>query len=1072
MAQLTHYRKRRAVAWRRLVAAFPFLVARWVKKWYTSVEKYIDDEIYYCSRHNVPTPRTAWRSLVFSGLVVFNRPASMELGTFEPVGGGRISSWLAPALKKYFPTDVWGSNPERPDYIVFHAVSSDRGERVCPGCLGDSCYGRMVTVDYRAAGYPRVVIPSIDSYDMTPAIQSCPTCRGDGTITQQHGASLPCPTCRQLGAAVAWAGAFWAWRHPFNDYSVYERRFEKTVQLLVNVFLGLLAIGGILVGGRELLSAIDRSEVALTLVSRSWSMTAWWVGWLAVEFLVFRVIRAKTNYKTIPPATTQPDTSVDWETMTVPEDVSAYCTEESMTILERAWGLAKFAGAAMVMPAHVLAAASERPSIGSMFVRLAIPPSTLRDRALQLPSPASTGGIIGLSSGTRELLLSGFLQAAKDGRARITPPYLLAGIATLEDPARELLFDLNVDEQKLAHVIEWMKIQEDLKFNLRRYASRAAAKPKGAIDRAYTASATPTLNRFSTDLTRLARDGRLPYVIGRDDQLAHAFRIVASGRRSVLFVGDAGVGLTTILHALAERMVSEDVPEILQDKRLVMLSATALVAGAGAVGQVEERVETILAESINAGNIILAIEDVDQLVGVASTGGRGLDVATIIGQQLSQHSLIAFATVKTAAFRQVIEQTGIINAFEKVDVPEMTADEAIVAIESRIGNLEFKHKVIFSYEAIAQSVGLSNRYLHEKTLPGKAIELMEEAAVAVKRDRGANALVTGEDIAKIVTEQTKITVTAMTGDEQQKLLHLEDELHRRVIGQDEAVKAVANALRRARAELRDGKRPIANLLFLGPTGVGKTELAKTVAASYFGSEEAMIRLDMSEYQDVSSINRLIGAPPGYAGAQVGGYLTDAVRHNPFALVLLDELEKAHPDILNLFLQVMDDGRLTDSLGRTVDFTNVILIATSNAGTQHIQQRLQEKVQLATIKQELLSDVLLQWYRPEFLNRFDAIVLFTPLNLEEVRLIVELMVANIAKQLATKGITLQASPEAIAELAQTGFDPLFGARPLRRAVQEHVDNALAQFLLQGKLNRRDVAILEPGGTIRVETAMKV
>lgn len=907
---------------------------------------------------------------------------------------------------------------------------------------------------------------------MSVPLELCPTCAGAGNFVDQHQQLGVCPTCRGIGVATWWSGRWWVWRHPLNDLSLLERRLEKIIGVLLNIGLGVVAAAGIGFAVPTVLSGISVGELLQTLLSRSWLMTVGWLGLLAGQFLLFRILRARTNFASIPSSTPAVATGIAWEASARPDDVAATMTDETLIILERAWLMAKAGHQKTVEPLHLLVTASERPSVGSMFVRLSVAPTKLRERAQAILGQGEAKVVPELSAAMRKLLLTAFVLAGRDGRQRVTPPYLLAAVATLDDPARELLYAVNIDEQKLAHMIEWMKIQEDLRLNLRRYASRAAAKPKGSIDRAYTASATPFLNRFSVDLTHAAQAGRLPYVLGREDQLTQAFRIVSSGRRSVLFVGDPGVGTTTLLHAVAERMTTEDVPEVLQDKRLVMLSAAALVAGAGAVGQLEERIETILSEVIRAGNIILAIEDIDQLVGVSSTGGSGLDIAHLIGQELSQQNIIAFATAKTIAFRQVLETSGVLNAFEKVDVPEMSPEEAIVAIESRIGGLEFKYKMVYSYDAIAQAVNLSHRYLHEKTLPGKAIALLEEAAVLAKRTNGANSLVMGSDVAKIVTEQTKIVVTEVTADEQNKLLHLEEELHRRVIGQDEAVKAVANALRRARAELRDEKRPIANLLFLGPTGVGKTELAKTVAASYFGSEEAMVRLDMSEYQDVSSINRLIGAPAGYAGSQAGGYLTDAVRHNPFSLVLLDELEKAHPDILNLFLQVMDDGRLTDSLGRTVDFTNVILIATSNAGTQHIQQRLQQGADLAVIKQELLSEKLLQWYRPEFLNRFDAIVVFTPLNLEEVRMIVELMVANIASQLLKKGITFKASPAAIAELATTGFDPLFGARPLRRAVQEHVDNALAQTMLQGKLNRRDVAILEAGGVIRVETPTRV
>jgi ATP-dependent Clp protease ATP-binding subunit ClpC len=324
-------------------------------------------------------------------------------------------------------------------------------------------------------------------------------------------------------------------------------------------------------------------------------------------------------------------------------------------------------------------------------------------------------------------------------------------------------------------------------------------------------------------------------------------------------------------------------------------------------------------------------------------------------------------------------------------------------------------------------------------------------------------------VAEIISSKTNVPVTKITEKETEKLLNLEEHIHERMVDQEEAVKAVSTALRRARAELRDIGRPIVNLLFLGPTGVGKTELAKTVAEIYFGSEDNMIRLDMSEYQEKSSISRLIGAPPGYSGSAHGGFLTEAVRARPFSLLLLDEIEKAHPDILNIFLQVMDDGRLTDTQGRTIDFTNAIIIATSNAGTSLIQDRIREKVPLSTIKDELINEALKPYFRPEFLNRFDNIILFKPLNFNEIVLIVDLMLKKVENRLAEKGIRLEATKEAKDELAKKGFDPKFGARPLRRAIQDQVDSALANYLLQGKIGRRDVAVLETGGRISVKKA---
>ncbi|MBI3572931.1 MAG: ATP-dependent Clp protease ATP-binding subunit [Candidatus Kerfeldbacteria bacterium] len=902
----------------------------------------------------------------------------------------------------------------------------------------------------------------------------CPTCQGDGVLWDQRGLANECPTCAGYGVAVWWSEHWWVWRQPVNDLSILERRWERITKIIISALLFVFALVGLALGAPALLRAYIDRDLAAAVLARSWSLAALWFGLFAAMYLTYRLERDQTLFPKIPagPALSQPGVA-DWKKPAEFLDMTPMYSEASQRILERAWHLAQTGRRPSVAPADMLAALSFEADVRSMLVRMGIHPEDLQRRlaAWSERIPAGNASPV-LAAKTRELLAQAFRRAAEAKRVRITPAFLFAAFADLDDPARELIYDFGVDNNKLQHVVAWLMIQEELQRSVRRYQARASSKPKGVIDRAYTATATPTLDQLSMDLTRLARDGRLPLIVGRDQELERIFRVMESGRRSVILVGEPGVGKTVMLQAMAERMATEEVPRILEDKRLVSLNTPSLVAGAGAIGQLEERLETILQEVARAGNIILAIENVDQLIGVSSTGGQGLDAAQIIAQALNQRAFLALATSEVGSYRRLIENSNLSSIFEKVDIAEMNEEESIVALESRIGALEQKHQVFFSYDAIAQAVSLSRRYMHEKTLPGKAYEVLEEAAVLVVKTHGRNALVSGEDVAQVVTELTKVNVTSVTADEQTKLLHLEEELHKRVVGQDEAVKAVANALRRARAELRDNRRPIANLLFLGPTGVGKTELAKTVAAVYFGSETAMIRLDMSEYQEVSSINRLIGAPPGYAGAESGGYLTEAVRHNPFSLVLLDELEKAHPDILNLFLQVMDDGRLTDSSGRTIDFTSVILIATSNAGTQHIQDRLRDGAALSTIKEELLTTQLQQYFRPEFLNRFDGIILFTPLNPLEVRQIVTLMIDQIAAQMLTKGITLRASPEAADELARIGFDPLFGARPLRRAVQERVDDALAKFLLQGKLGRRDVAILEAGGEIRVEKAAQL
>ncbi len=899
----------------------------------------------------------------------------------------------------------------------------------------------------------------------------CPTCQGWGVIKNQRDVLVDCPTCHGPGMAAWWSGQWWSWTHPLSELSILERRLEHVLRALFSTLLFVFALTGLFLGGRMLLEASARGEVWLALSASSWPMASLWFGLLCGLFLIYRLERDATMYPKIPaPGGPTASPMPAWSSKSF-RDIADVTNEAARRVLEHAWRRAAADRREQVTPSHVLWALSALPEVASMLVRLTVAPDELRRRLDGLIARQPTGSTAPvLGPGSRQLLTAAFRLAAEQGRLRLTPPYLFAAIGHIDDQTRELLDALGVDQRKLDHATAWLIIQEDLRRRIHRYQSQAATKPQGPIDRGYTAAATPNLDRYSLDLTLQAARGRLPYVIGRDRELQAVWRVMESGRKSVILVGDAGVGKTHVLYSLAERMAAEDVPEILKDKRLVSLNAAAVVAGAGGIGQLEERLQEIINEIIHSGNVILAIENIDQLVGVTSAGS-GLDAAQIIAQELQQHAFLSIATAETSSYRQLLERGALLSAFEKIEVAEMTPDEALVVLESRVGPLETRHNVFFTYDAIDRAVELSRRYLHQKTLPGSALDVLEQAAVLARKERGQRTLVTAEDVAVIVSEQGHVKATAVTGAEQEKLLNLEQELHQRVVGQDEAVKAVANALRRARAELRDNQRPIANLLFLGPTGVGKTELAKTVAAVYFGSEQAMIRLDMSEYQDVASIHRLIGAPPGYSGSTAGS-LTEAVRARPFSLVLLDELEKAHPDVLNVFLQVMDDGRLTDGSGRTIDFTNIILIATSNAGTQHIQNRMRDGAGVETIKQELLTEQLQQYFRPEFLNRFDSIIVFTPLSPIQVSKIVGLMIERIAGRLAERGITLTASPEAINELALTGFDPLYGARPLRRLVQEKVDNALAHFMLQGKLGRRDVAVLEPGGTIRVERAKAI
>ncbi|MEK7072196.1 MAG: AAA family ATPase, partial [Patescibacteria group bacterium] len=413
-------------------------------------------------------------------------------------------------------------------------------------------------------------------------------------------------------------------------------------------------------------------------------------------------------------------------------------------------------------------------------------------------------------------------------------------------------------------------------------------------------------------------------------------------------------------------------------------------------------------------------------------------------------------------YTQYIEKNSSLGGiFAPVDIKEVEKDKAILICEIHAGSIEAKNQVYFSYAAIEKAVELSDRFIHNQYLPQKAIGILENAAVMAKKAKGCNALVLDQDVAEIVSQISNVPVTEVGETETEKLLHLEEKIHEKVIGQDQAVKAVASAVRRARAELRETKRPIANLLFLGPTGVGKTQLAKTLAEVYFGAEKNMIRLDMSEFQDQSGIARFIGTSRGG-----DGLLTEPVRKNPFSLVLLDEIEKADKDIINIFLQVMEDGRLTDGSGQVIDFTNTIIIATSNAGTGFIQDQIKLGIDIEEITKQLIETHLKPYYRPEFLNRLDEVIVFKPLQIEEVKQITKLLLGDVATNLEAKGVTLEVTDVAIAELAQMGFDPTMGARPLKRVIQEKVRDVLATYVLENRLERRDKVVFDVGGKVEI------
>jgi len=855
---------------------------------------------------------------------------------------------------------------------------------------------------------------------------------------------------------------FYYWGQRVDKQALLLKKVRDLVNKVINITVMVLAL---LLFVYFFYQALLVSQVDLIIkldfwITPSLTLLVFWLALLTSLFIWYRLLEAAREKGQVsqlafegqlPEIVELAETEAKSRSKV---DISKAFNLHATTAVEDAYILAERFNQA-VEPIHLFIGTLSSTQASILFARLGLSFTQVKEqlnRRLNGLDKVESGW----SAKGTETLLASYLNSLAHHRENVSAIEIFIEAYNRDEFIKELFYDFEITEEIINNVVTWIRINEEMVRRYYEYSKAASRKPKGAMNRTMTSLATPLLDRVAEDLTRAAAFGNLPMLVGRQSELESIFRIIEGGNQSVVLVGPTGVGKKALVYGLAQLMVEEQVPKTLWDKRLVKLSIPHLISGA-APAIVQERLLTLLGEVAQARNIIIVIENIDQLPD---------ELSSVLVDGLSRGATFVIATTTPEAYASQIERSALDQMFQKVLVPEPEINQAIQILEAKVNAIEYKNNVIFSYDALSRAVTLSDRYMHEKFLPAKAIEICQEVALDVFKSKGKGAFVAGEDVAKIVAEKTKIPVTQVAEEEKEKLLHLEEVMHERMIGQDTAVEAVASALRRARAELRSGDRPIANFLFLGPTGVGKTELAKTTAEAYFGSDGSMIRFDMSEFQNQDSVAKLIGA------AGQTGQLTEAVRTNPFSLLLLDELEKAHPDILNLFLQVMDDGRLSDGAGRTIDFTNVIMIATSNAGTSYIQDQVAQETPLPEIKTYLIETELKQIYRPEFLNRFDDIIVFKPLAMDEVVQIAYLMINQVAERLEAKGITFQADDAAVHELAEQGFDPKFGARPLRRVIQDQVENGVAESMLANKVGRRDTLLLKTGGQIEVVKAAKL
>jgi ATP-dependent Clp protease ATP-binding subunit ClpC len=784
-------------------------------------------------------------------------------------------------------------------------------------------------------------------------------------------------------------------------------------------------------------------------------------------------------------------------------DITEYFSDATRELLQRAAQRALEWGDLDLNSEHLLWAALQDDLVAHVLDQIDVDAQAVAAEVEQEASKQERTDVApSLSPEAKGTLLGAYQESRELGASYVGPEHVLLALASDEESeAGTLLRRFGASHTKLRGAV-----------------IRGVEEGEGA---GRPASQTKSLDEHSRDLTEQAREGKLDPVIGRADEIETTIEILSRRtKNNPVLIGDPGVGKTAIAEGIAQRIVNDEVPETLAGKRLVALDLAGMVAGTKYRGEFEERLKSVIEEiTENSEQLIVFMDELHTVVGAGAAEGS-MDASNMLKPALARGELHVIGATTIDEYRKNIEKDAALERrFQPVLIDEPTVDVAIEILNGLKDRYEAFHRVRVDPEAIVAAAELSDRYIPDRFLPDKAIDLMDQASARVRlrsrtkppdtraleseirglereRDQAIASedyeradeikdrigelrteleeehgkarerapVVMPEDIADIVSRSTGIPVSQLTTEERERLMKLEQQLHQRVVGQDEAVEAIAEAVRRARAGLADPNRPEGSFLFLGPTGVGKTELARTLAEALFGDEEAMVRFDMSEFQERHTVSRLVGAPPGYVGYEEAGQLTEAVRRRPYAVILLDEIEKAHPDVFNTLLQILDDGRLTDARGRTVDFKHAVLIMTSNLGADRIQAQAREDTDWDQLHEELM-ELLRQSFRPEFLNRIDEIIVFRSLSKEQLLQITRLLLDQVRRRLRAQGIEPKFTDAAVAHLGEEGFDPEFGARPLRRAIQRLVENQLSRMLLAGELEPGDrVTIGIKGGEL--------
>ncbi|MBL7058082.1 ATP-dependent Clp protease ATP-binding subunit [Patescibacteria group bacterium] len=892
----------------------------------------------------------------------------------------------------------------------------------------------------------------------------CPACNG-----KSNPDNALCIECLGLGVGIFYNGYFLYWKQKYNKKVVKFNEFKRNADKIFNASLVLASSMGFItlliwISQKLIQESVNLDDLIFWEEKHIYIFLFWCsIAFIMYAYFRYSTLRAFHIIKELKQGASELPNN--WGELTgfnekYKIDVASGFSKKALQTIEKAFSLAETNQHPQMLNEHLLLALLKDKTTLIFLKRLNIDVKKLtlkvENQLLLIQRENNSDYTVTINKDCKKSLIETYLRVYSRGDKQVYPINFLLSIHIHDEDLSAIFYNLELDEEKINNCIEWFRIDQSIQAEeaLRKQAARFNLGD--GINKA--AICTPILDHYSKDYTRAAKLGKFEYCVDREDELKEIFTCYADGKKACLLVGNKGIGKTTIIKKITKSIIEETTPKILQEKRLLELDLARLIEEVKA-SEVQERILVLFDEARKAGNIILYIKDIEKIAGIETEEGDTTSTMQILADTIASSKVLVIATTKKDTFKNFLEGKALGNVFNIVEVNEPKGNIAIQILMSKASKLELKYKIFFTYGCLEQIVYLSNKYIKNRSLPEKAIKILNSLSAEVLKEKGDKSLATKVDASQLISSLTGIPINELGQDESQKLLNFEKIMRRSIIGQDWAIKSISTSLRRSRAELGSQSKPIASFLFVGSFGVGKTQVANTVAQIYFGSKDNIIKLDMNNYQDMSSIDKLVGTADGELG-----YITERIKKSPSSLILLNEFEKAHPRVSDLFLQILNEGKINDASGSICDFTNSIIIATTNTGSEFIQEQVSIGTSENIIKEEIIELHLNKQLKQDIISKFSQIIIFKPLTLDDVVNITSTIITQIKLMLNKKGINLEVSKKGIERLAKDGFDPIQGVNLLRTLIQERIENKIAGRIIAGTTTRGDTVTINAQGNI--------